>query len=320
MSNEAEFDRTIEAEEADLDRLNRAARRRNMVIVVLAVLSLIFGVVCAWLAYDNERLATANALYGQEQAEEKQTIAKEAQKALCGTKDSEIYDKAICEKLADAAQEPPPPPVEPPAAERPTQEELVKAFREYCAQGNNCRGRDGAAPTADDIAAAFMKFCANGRCTGPAGKDAPPAENGKDGANGTPGAKGEAGARGADGVSLPPSPDMVLAAVTTYCAGGTCVGPVGPAGPPPTAETVLAAVQQVCANNACQGPPGPAGPAGADGAPGPQGEPGSQGPAPSSFTFTWANNTYTCTPNPPGSTTYACDPANPVPPVIGVNP
>ena len=317
MSNESDFDRDIEAQESDLERLNRAARRRNLVIVVLAVLSLIFGIVCAWLAFERDRLAEANAQYGQEQAQEKQTIAKEAQKALCGTKDSEIYDKAICEKLADAAQEPPPPPAEPPALAGPTQAELVKAFREYCEQGNNCRGRDGAAPTADDIAAAFVKFCADGRCTGPAGKDAPPAEPGKDGAKGETGA---AGASGADGISLPPTQEMVLAAVTTYCTGGACVGPIGPAGPPPTAETVLAAVQQVCANNACQGPAGPAGPAGVDGQPGAQGEPGPQGPPPASFTFTWANSTYTCTPNPPGSTTYACDPAGPVPPVIGVNP
>jgi len=276
MSNESDFDRDIEAQESDLERLNKAARRRNQIIVALAVLSLIFGIVCAWLAFERDRLAEANALYGQEQAQEKQTIAKEAQKALCGTKDSEIYDKAICEKLAHAAEEPPPPPVEPPVLAGPTQAELVKAFREYCAQGNNCRGRDGAAPTADDIAAAFVRFCADGRCTGPAGKDAPPAEPGKDGAN---------GADGKDGAALPPTGEMVLAAVTTYCTTtGACVGPAGKdgaAGPPPTAEAVLAAVQQVCANNACVGPmgpagadstvPGPAGPAGPPGANGAEG-------------------------------------------------
>jgi len=269
MSNESDFDRDIEAQESDLERLNRAARRRNMVIVGLAVLSLIFGIVCGWLAFERDRLAEANAQYGQEQAQEKQTIAKEAQKALCGTKDSEIYDKAICEKLADAAQEPPPPPAEPPALAGPTQAELVKAFREYCEQGNNCRGRDGAAPTADDIAAAFVRFCADGRCTGPAGKDAAPAEPGKDGAK---------GADGKDGEALPPSGEMVLSAVTSFCAAsGACVGPAGPAGPPPTAEVVLAAVQQVCADNACVGPMGPAGAVGPAGPPGVDGAPGVNG-------------------------------------------
>lgn len=267
MSNEAEFDRTIDEQLTELDRENRAARRRNLLIIFLAVLALLFALVCGWLAFDNNRLAESNAQYGAQQAQEKQTIAKEAQKALCGTKDSEIYDKAICEKLADAAQQPAP--HTPPAADGPSQEDLVKAFREYCSAGN-CKGRDGASPTADDIAAAFVKFCSDGRCTGPAGKDAPPAEAGKDGANGANGADGK------DGASLPPSGEMVLAAVTTYCsATGACVGPAGATGPPPTAEAVLAAVQQVCANNACVGPMGPAG---ADstvpGPAGPQGEPG----------------------------------------------
>ncbi|QIG57691.1 minor tail protein [Arthrobacter phage Shoya] len=318
MSNEAEFDRDITEQIAQLDKANRAARRRNILMVVAIIAALLLAVVCAFLAYDNNRLADANAQYGQQQAQEKQTIAKEAQKALCGTKDSEIYDKAICEKLADAAQEPPPPPAEP-VADGPSQADLVKAFRAYCADGDNCKGKDGAAPTADDIAAAFVKFCSDGRCTGPAGKDAPAP---KDGA---PGAKGEDGDRGADGLSLPPSSEMVLAAVTTYCgASGACVGPTGPAGPPPNAEAVLAAVQQVCADDVCRGPAGPAGPAGAPGAdstvPGPEGPMGPAGPAPSQFTFTWAGTTYTCTPNPPGSTTYACDPTSPGPPVIGVNP
>jgi hypothetical protein len=328
-SHESEaFDRDIDEQLVDLDKQNRAARLRNMLMVLVTVLAVLFGLVAVWLAFENDRLATANALYGQEQAQEKQTIAKEAQKALCGTKDSEIYDKAICEKLAHAAEEPPPPPVEPPPAERPTQEELVKAFREYCAEGNNCKGRDGAPPTADEIAAAFMKFCADGKCRGADGQDAPPAKDGNDGPAGPTGAPGPAGAVGKTGP--PPSQEAVLAAVTTYCgASGACVGPVGPVGPPPTAEAIFAAVQQVCANNACvgpagpAGPPGPAGPVGANGAdstvPGPEGPAGPQGPPPSSWTWTWANTTYTCTANPPGSTTYTCDPAQPGPPVLGVN-
>ena len=267
MSNhEAEFDRKIEAEEEDLHRYNRAARRRNMIMAVVAFIAVIFGLLAGWLALENDRLATANAQYGQAQAEEKQVIAKEAQKALCGTKDSEIYDKAICEKLADAAQEPPPP--EAPTAVGPSQEELVKAFREYCAEGN-CQGRDGTSPTADDIATAFVRFCSDGRCTGPAGKDGEPAEPGAAGAD------GKDGKNGVDGQALPPSGEMVLAAVTTYCStSGACVGPTGAVGPPPTAEAVLAAVKQVCANNACVGPMGPAG---ADGQTGPKGDPGEPG-------------------------------------------
>jgi hypothetical protein len=266
MSNEAEFERTIEAQEEDLHRSKRASKRWKLAIIVLAILSLLFGLVCLWLAMDNQRLAAANAQYGAEQAQEKQTIAKEAQKALCGTKDREIYDPALCEKWAEVSQEPAPPAV---AADGPSQADLVKAFREYCSAGN-CKGQDGASPTADDIAAAFVKFCSDGRCTGPAGKDGTPAADGKDGAN---------GANGKDGASLPPSGEMVLAAVTTYCSvSGQCVGPAGKDGGPPPAEVVLAAVQQVCANNACVGPMGPAGAdstvPGPEGPAGPPGEPG----------------------------------------------
>ena len=254
MSNEADFDRKIDAELADLDRQNRLARRRNLLMVAAIVVAVLLAAVCAFLALDRDRLAEENAQYGRAQADEKQVIAKEAQKALCGTKDSEIYDKAICEKLAEAAQEPPPP--EAPTAVGPSQEELVKAFREYCAEGN-CQGRDGTSPTADDIATAFVRFCSDGRCTGPAGKDGEPAEPGAAGAAGKDGANGK---DGVDGQALPPTGEMVLAAVTTYCStSGACVGPAGAVGPPPTAEAVLAAVKTVCANNACQGPMGPAG-------------------------------------------------------------
>lgn len=327
---EHEYDITLAEEEEVLEKHNRAARMRNLAMVILATLAILFGAFCAWLAFDNQRLATDNARYGAQQAQEKKTIAKEAKTALCGTKDSEIYDKAICEKLAEVAEEPAPPVAAPPAPASPTQEELVKAFREYCAEGNNCKGQDGAPPTADDIAAAFMKFCEGGRCTGPAGKDGAPAT---DGADGAPGVDGTNGTSGADGKSLPPTPEMVLAAVTTYCAtGGACVGPAGKDGPPPSAEAVLAAVQQHCADDACRGPAGPAGPvgpagpAGTDGAPGKDGQPGAQGPqgepGQSPAQFSWTDPvtgiTYVCTPSPPGSNTYACDPTSPGPPVIGV--
>jgi hypothetical protein len=117
---------------------------------------------------------------------------------------------------------------------RPTQDELVLAFRAYCDAGN-CRGRDGASPTPDDIASAFVQFCADGRCTGPEGKP------------------------GADAEPLAPEFEMVLAAVTQVCATGACTGPAGTNGVDganATQEMVLAAVMQVCANDACRGPVG----------------------------------------------------------------
>lgn len=260
MSNESEFDKAIEEQETDLNRRNRAVRRRNMMILGLAFAASLFALICLFLALENDRLAASNARFAQQQQGEKKEIAKEAGEALCGEGDRQIYDKDLCAKWAEAAGEPTIAPSAPAVPLGPSQADLVQAFREYCADGN-CKGQDGAPPTADDIAAAFVAFCADGRCTGPAGKDAAPAQDGKDGAN---------------GVSLPPSGEMVLAAVTTYCgASGACVGATGADGPPPTAEAVLAAVQQVCANDACRGPMGPAG---ADSTvPGPEGQPGPQG-------------------------------------------
>ena len=87
----------------------------------------------------------------------------------------------------------------------------------------------------------------------------------------------------------------------------TVPGPPGPEGPP--------GVDGVNgADSTIPGPPGLTGAPGADSAvPGPAGPPGETGPAgakgaaPASFTFTdKTGSTYTCTPNPPGSSTYTC--------------
>jgi hypothetical protein len=260
MSNESEFDKAIEEQETDLNRRNRAVRRRNLMILGLAVAAVLFALICLFLAMDNHRLAASNAMFAQQQQGEKKEIAKEAGKALCGEGDRQIYDMDLCAKWAEAAGEPTIAPSVPAAPlGGPSQADLVEAFRAYCADGN-CRGRDGQSPTPDDIAAAFARFCSDGRCKGPAG------------ANGT---------AGADGKATQPTPEMVLAAVSAYCAPGICVGPSGAQGPGPTAEAILAAVQQFCANDACRGPagadsavPGPAGADGGEGPQGPQGEPG----------------------------------------------
>ena len=265
-SEESEWERRVDADIADLDKANRSARRRNLAIVALAVLALLFGLVCFFLAInndrlaeDNARLAKANQQYGQEQAQEKKEIAKEARQALCGTKDTEIFDKDLCEKLAVAAQEPTVAPDVPPVDDGPSQAELVAAFRAYCAEGN-CRGADGRSPTADDIAAAFGRFCADGRCTGPAG------QNGQD---------GKPGENGKDAVALAPQYELVLAAVSDVCSSGACNGPAGQDGANATQEMVNTAVQTYCANDACRGP---AGPPGADSSvPGPQGVQGEPG-------------------------------------------
>lgn len=116
---------------------------------------------------------------------------------------------------------------------------------------------------------------------------------GRDGKDSTvPGPRGEKGEPGADStVPGPMGPAGPKGDTGAPGADSTVPGPMGPMGP--------------------MGPAGPQGPAGADSTvPGPQGEQGPmgpQGPAPSSFSFADRTGaTYTCTPNPPGSTTYTC--------------
>lgn len=114
---------------------------------------------------------------------------------------------------------------------------------------------------------------------GPKGEPGVPGRDGVDGLNGEPGPPGPAGVPGVNGA---PGPAGVNGADSTV------PGPEGPMGP--QGEAGMAGPQ---------GEPGPAGPSGADGAP---------GQTPASFTFTDKTGaTYTCTPNPPGSSTYTCE-------------
>lgn len=267
-------------------RSRRSDKRWKLLLTVLSLLLAAVTIVAVSLALANGRLAGENADFAAAQQGEKKEIAREARQALCGSGDMEIYDQQLCEKWAEAAQEPVVTPSTPPPVldTGPTQAELVQAFREYCAEGN-CRGRDGADPTPEDIARAFAEFCADGRCIGPAG------------------AEGTAGTDGAD--APPPSAEMMLAAVTTYCTDGRCVGPQGAAGPAPTGDAVFAAVAAYCGSGACTGPQGEPGVPGADSTvPGPEGK---QGPPPEKFSFTdQTGRVQTCTPDPPGSATYTC--------------
>lgn len=129
---------------------------------------------------------------------------------------------------------------------------------------------------------------------GPAGPQGEPGPIGPRGLQGLTGADGEDGAVGATGATGAPGEDGAQGPA----------GPPGPAGAPGADSTVPGPPGP-------QGEPGPAGPTGPAGAdstvPGPAGPQGPAGPAPSSFTFTDRTGaTYTCSPNPPGSTTYTC--------------
>lgn len=267
-------DATMEELESKVKSSRHVDKRQKWILfwLVGVVTALSIGLLALYL--DTRGQAEASAEVAVEAQQEKVEVASEARQAICGDQDQEIYDRELCEKLAGIAEEDPLPPVDSPAVVigGPSQAEIVQGFREYCAEGN-CRGPEGAEPTPEDIADAFARFCADGRCTGPAGadgepgSDAPPVKDGADGVDGV---------NGADGADAPPpSLDLMLAAVTSYCADGRCVGPQGAEGPPPTEEALTASVAAYCSSGACtgsEGPAGPSGPAGADSTvPGPQG-------------------------------------------------
>ena len=126
-----------------------------------------------------------------------------------------------------------------------------------------------------------------------------------------PGPKGDQGAPGRDGVDgqaiVGPKGDPGKDSDVPGPAGADSTVP-GPQGAPGKDSTV-------------PGPPGERGPQGERGAdstvPGPQGPAGERGPqgetgsGPSSFSFTYLGMPYTCTPNPPGSSTYTCSGGTP---------
>lgn len=128
-----------------------------------------------------------------------------------------------------------------------------------------------------------------------------PGPSGKDGKDGAPGPSGSPGLAGKD--STIPGPPGAAGAAGKDGAASTVPGPTGPAGPA-GAPGQPGAAGAPGANSTVPGPEGPAGPPGATG---PQGPAGADGKSPSSFTFTDRTGmTYTCTPNPPGSSTYTC--------------
>ena len=106
MSSDSVFDAHLRQQELELERSQRAARRRNMLILALAVLALLFGLGCLYFALDNSRLAAANAVYGQSQQQEKQNLAEEFD-AACKTADFQQTPAGanICRKAEQVASE-----------------------------------------------------------------------------------------------------------------------------------------------------------------------------------------------------------------------
>ena len=198
MSNESEFDATIEAQEADLNQRNKQARRRNLLILGLAVAAVLFAVVCLFLAMDNRRLAVANAVYGASQAQDKKQLAQEVSDTLCQAPAEKSEAEAqACRNIEAAATEPTPGPEGPQGVQG-------------VAGVPGPPGADGSpGPTGP---------------TGPAGADG---SDGSSGTNGTAGADGEPGPQGPPGPMGPAGPAGADGATG---ADSTVPGPTGPAG------------------------------------------------------------------------------------------
>jgi hypothetical protein len=199
-SSDEEFDRHIAGEVTELARRNKHARLRNLAIVALAVVALIFATFCLYLAMDNERLAAVNAAYGNTQQQEKQSLAEEFDKA-CKSADFQQTPAGsnICRKAERVAAEPGNPVAGPqgvPGLQGP-------------------RGEQG-----------FQGPAGPQGPMGPVGATGPRGDTGLQGLLGLPGLNGVQGPPGADGadstVPGPPGPPG---------ADSTVPGPVGPAGP-----------------------------------------------------------------------------------------
>lgn len=99
-------DPELEAAQAEAAKSRRADKRTKLLLAGLSLLLLAVVAVAGWLAFDNHRLAVANAQYGAEQAQEKQNLAQAATDALCQTADQTAAATETCRNLEKAATEP----------------------------------------------------------------------------------------------------------------------------------------------------------------------------------------------------------------------
>lgn len=161
---------------------------------------------------------------------------------------------------------------------------LCQAADQTAAASETCRNLEKAATEPSQGPQGVQGLQGPQGSPGPRGLDGSPGPTGPQGVQGIQGAtgpKGDTGNAGATGSTGSPGSDG---------SDSTVPGPPGPQGEPGPV-----------------GPVGPPGPAGANGSNGTNGVDGKDGTSPSSFTFTdTLGTTYTCTPNPPGSSTYTC--------------
>lgn len=207
MSSDFEFEKKVDEETASLEKHNRGVRRRNLLILALAVAAVLFAIVCLYLASENHRLAVANAEYGATKAQEKQTLGQEVTDTLC---QEEVKTDAVaqaCRNAKKAASEPTP---------GPQGVQGIQGIQGIPGPPGE-DGRDGA--------------------QGPPGPTGPKGERGDTGAGGPAGANGEAGTdgqpgtNGATGATGPEGPPGPAGPAGPPGADSTAPGPTGPTGP-----------------------------------------------------------------------------------------
>ena len=204
MSSDIEFNESLGRQEEDLARMHRASRRRNMLIWCLAVVSVIFGLVCLFLAMDNARLASVNAVYGDTQQQEKQSLAEEFD-AACKSADfpQSPVGSNICQKAEQVAAEPSTPLAGPQGVQGVPGPRGEQGFPGPM----GATGPAGAKGDKGDQGIMGLLGLTGG--TGPVGPPGPVGPQGLDGLTGATGPVGPAGPAGAD---------------------STVPGPAGPAG------------------------------------------------------------------------------------------
>lgn len=194
-----DFDESLGKQEEELAKMHRAQRRRTLGMVVLAVVALIFGLVCLYLALDNARLAGAAATYGNTQAQEKQSLAEEFD-AACKSADFQQSSAGsnICQKAEQVASEP----------------STALAGPQGIQGAQGPRGEQG-----------FPGV------TGPAGTPGRDGRDGTTGAQGIAGLLGLNGSPGSPGPMGPMGPPGPAGIPGSPGADSTVPGPMGPAGP-----------------------------------------------------------------------------------------
>ncbi|WP_457948322.1 hypothetical protein ACTAQI_20375 [Pseudarthrobacter sp. alpha12b] len=217
MSSDSVYDGPLREQELALERSQKAARRRNLLILGLALIALLFGIGMLSLAMENARLASANAVYGQTQQQEKQNLAEEFDTA-CKTADFQQTPAGsnICRKAEQVASEPGAPLAGPQGVQGVQGPRGEQGFPGPAGATGPAGAKGDKGDKGDQGIMGLLGLTGTAGPPGPVGATGPQGLTGLTGAQGETGPAGPSGPAGADStVPGPPGP----------------AGPQGPTGP-----------------------------------------------------------------------------------------